>query len=63
MSELAEAERLRAQGARCRQLAAEAPSRHIADTLIGLAATSLEKAADLEQRAFNRQQQRHNDCV
>ena len=61
MSELAEAERLRAQAARCRQLAVENKSSRIADVLIGLAATSLEKAADLEQRAFERQQKLHDE--
>jgi hypothetical protein len=61
MSQIREAERLRAQAARCRQLAVEATNRHIADTLIGLASKSLEKAADLEQRAFDRQQRRPNE--
>jgi len=60
MSEMAEAERLRVQAARCKQLAVKTTNRHIAGTLMGLASKSLEKAADLEQRAFDRHQEQRN---
>jgi hypothetical protein len=61
MSEIAEAERLRLQAARCAQLAGEASNRHIVQALIGLASKSLERASDLERRAFDRQCRQHNN--
>ena len=46
---MTEAERLRAQAHRCLHLALEIRNESIADALTGLAAKSLERAADLEQ--------------
>lgn len=47
---MTEAERLRAQAQRCLHLANETRDKAIADALMGLAAKSLERAADLEER-------------
>jgi hypothetical protein len=46
--DMTEAERLRAQAQRCLHLALEIRNESIADALTGLAAKSLERAADLE---------------
>jgi len=51
-----EAERLRAQAARCTQLAQEATDKIVVDALLGLAAKSLEQASDLEHQAAQRRQ-------
>ena len=56
---MTEAERLRAQADRCTQLAKQIRDRAVADALIGLAASSFEKATELERAAVQRRQEPH----
>jgi|HubBroStandDraft_2_1064218.scaffolds.fasta_scaffold2162261_1 hypothetical protein len=51
---MTEAERLRAQAARCTELANTKTDKAIVDTLLKLAAKSLEQASDLERAAEQR---------
>jgi hypothetical protein len=55
---MTEAERLRAQAERCTQLAQAADDRSVADSLMQLAAKSLEQASELERLAAD--QRRRN---
>ena len=55
---MTEAERLRAQADRCTQLAKQIRDRAIAGALIGLAASSFEKATELERAAIQRRRRR-----
>ena len=60
---MTEAERLRAQAQRCLHLANETRDKAIADALMGLAAKSLERAADLEERRKPQKlQEEGNSC-
>jgi hypothetical protein len=54
---MTEAERLRAQVERCTQLAQEAKDKITADTLLGLAAKSIEQASELERLTAERRLQ------
>ena len=54
---MTEAERLRAQAGRCTQLAQEAQDQSTVDTLMALAAKSIEQASELERLAAERRQQ------
>lgn len=56
---MTEAERLRAQADRCTQLAKQIRDRAVAGALIGLAASSFEKATELERAAIQRRQAPH----
>ena len=51
---MTEAERLRAQAGRCLELAKKTTDRSLAGALTGLAATSLERAVDLERSRIPR---------
>jgi hypothetical protein len=53
---MTEAERMRAQAARCLELANKATDKNVAGTLASLAAKSLERAVDLERRMPRRQE-------
>ena len=48
---MTEAERLRSQAERCTQLAREATDQNVINTLLGLAAKSIEQAVELERFA------------
>ena len=60
---MTEAERLRAQAQRCLHLANETRDKTIADALMGLAAKSLERAADLEDGASLRNYNRNSRLI
>jgi hypothetical protein len=51
---MTEAERLRAQAGRCLELAEKTTDRSLAGALTGLAATSFERAVDLERSRIPR---------
>ena len=56
---MTEAERLRAQADRCMQLAKQTRDQAIAGVLLGLAASSFEKATELESAAIQKQRPPH----
>jgi hypothetical protein len=57
---MTEAERLRAQADRCMQLAKQTKDQAIAGVLLGLAASSFEKATGLESAAIQKRQPRRD---
>jgi hypothetical protein len=57
---MTEAERLRAQADRCMQLAKQTKDQAIAGVLLGLAASSFEKATELENAAIQKRQPRRD---